>query len=127
VTPSEIEPVPFRPQCLNELRHRVPPLQYSGKRKSTADVYWTKRKRKGVAQLNARQGDQKIFSEPTVTEAPYVDMQELYPLTQLPPGTDLHEDGTSPQYSHMVRNHLNHKPGGWIDTETLSGLLVHRT
>lgn len=49
-----------------------------------------------------------FLSDPTVIRASYLNMLELYVLSQFPPATLLQQDGPPPYYSHIVRNCPSH-------------------
>ncbi|PNF36768.1 hypothetical protein B7P43_G11153, partial [Cryptotermes secundus] len=53
-----------------------------------------------------------FFSGKAVTGRSYLDMLELYALSQLPPQTILQQDGASPHFFHRVRNHLDRELAG---------------
>jgi hypothetical protein len=48
-----------------------------------------------------------FFSEKTVTGRSYLDILELYELPQLPPQTNLQQNGSPPYFCHHVRNDLD--------------------
>ena len=49
-----------------------------------------------------------FLSDPTVIRASYLNMLELYMLSQFPPGTLFQQNGPLPYCSHMVMNCLSH-------------------
>ena len=56
-----------------------------------------------------------FFAEKSVTPNTYLDMLQLYPMTQLPDGKIYQQDGVPPQFAKIVRTYLEEQfPARWI-------------